>query len=269
MPLPSLWLVLAVGNSRLHWALFDRGELQQTWNTAYLSERAIAHLAQNGFTLSAHLPLTDFPANLINHHPPLWLASVVPQQTRLWEPYPRQQRLRLSQVPLQGLYPTLGIDRALALWGAVYTYRAPVLTIDAGTALTLTAADHQQHLFGGSILPGLSLQIQSLVQGTSTLPLAALLDEEAVPRWATRTPDAIRSGVIHGILATIQDFVTDWRSHFPTGAIVLTGGDGPRLYQYLQTHIPPLANQIILDPNLLFRGIPTLIQADPESLDRL
>jgi type III pantothenate kinase len=69
---------------------------------------------------------------------PLYLASVVPSQTALWQTYPDVHIITLDQVPLQGVYPTLGIDRALALWGAGETWGWPMLVIDAGTALTLT-----------------------------------------------------------------------------------------------------------------------------------
>jgi len=267
MPPSSYWLVLAIGNSRLHWALFDQTELQQTWDTAYLSERAIAHLSRYGFSPSATVPLAEFPAELANRQPPLWLASVVPQQSRFWEQYPQQYRLRLNHIPLQGLYPTLGIDRALTLWGAVQTHQAPVLVVDAGTALTFTAADAHQQLMGGGILPGLSLQIQSLVQGTAALPLAAILDGQPVPRWATRTPDAIRSGVIHGILATIRDFVADWWLQYPQGAIALTGGDSTRIYHCLQAKTPAIAGRIALDPDLLFRGMSSIAIAEGQPFD--
>jgi len=48
---------------------------------------------------------------------PLYLASVVPSQTALWQTYPDVHVITLNQVPLQSVF-TLGIDRALALcWG--------------------------------------------------------------------------------------------------------------------------------------------------------
>jgi type III pantothenate kinase len=86
----------------------------------------------------------------------LSLASVVPNQTALWQDYSNVHEITLDQVPLQGIYPTLGIDRALALWGAGETWGWPMLVIDAGTALTLTGADANRCLIGGAILPGLA-----------------------------------------------------------------------------------------------------------------
>ncbi|MBD1912232.1 MULTISPECIES: pantothenate kinase [unclassified Leptolyngbya] len=259
MFLPDPWLALAIGNSRLHWALFDRDELQQTWNTAYLSEQAIAYFAQSGLPLSGQSEFQAFPSlPRPSAALPLWLASVVPQQTLLWQDYPAIHPITLEQIPLQGLYPTLGIDRALALWGAVQILGFPALVIDAGTALTFTALDEKLQLFGGAILPGLSLQIRALVQGTAALPLPSLQDEEPPMRWATRTPDAIRSGVVFGLLATVRDFIGDWQRCFPGAAIALTGGDGPRLYQALQSSLPELAQRITLDSHLAFRGLPAI-----------
>jgi len=261
MALSDPWLALAIGNSRLHWALFDGDTLQQTWNTAYLSSRAINDLTRGTPAIASHPELKAFPA--LPESPttiPLWLASVVPQQTLLWEQYPVMHPITLEDIPLQGLYPTLGIDRALNLWGAVQTLGNPALVVDAGTALTFTAVDPDSRLFGGAILPGLSLQVRALVQGTAALPLPALQDGPPPQRWATRTPDAMRSGIVFGLLATLRDFVADWHHHFPGAAIALTGGDGPRLFTALQAMAPDLAPQITLDPHLGFRGLPAIQQ---------
>jgi pantothenate kinase type III len=74
---------------------------------------------------------------------PIVIASVVPSQTQLWQTwldsttYP-YRILSLADIPLAGLYPTLGIDRALAGLGVGQQLGFPCLTIDGGTALTFT-----------------------------------------------------------------------------------------------------------------------------------
>ncbi|MBV8883307.1 MAG: type III pantothenate kinase, partial [Chroococcidiopsidaceae cyanobacterium CP_BM_RX_35] len=160
------WLGLMIGNSRLHWAWFIEETLCCAWDTAYLPDSAVEQLAQ--------CQAANFvPPNLFHNQEsmlPLHLASVVPSQTRLWQAYPDVLVITLEQLPLQGTYSTLGIDRALALWGAGETWGWPVLTIDAGTGLTLTGADANRCLVGGAILPGLGLQFQSLAQSTAQLP---------------------------------------------------------------------------------------------------
>ncbi len=258
------WLALMVGNSRLHWAWFVGGKLKQTWDTPHLSEEAIAQWTHTKFDwglLSAHWPCVDWPCLdwPASDFPPLWLASVVPQQISVWQAYPQTHLITLEQVPLQATYPTLGIDRAIALSGLTQTYQSAGLVIDAGTALTLTAADAQHQLLGGAILPGIRTQLRSLAYQTAALPL---IDSQSAfslpPRWSKNTEDAICSGVIYSILSGLRDFVEDWQQQFPQGAIALTGGDSQLIYNGLQKQFPDLARAIILDPDLIFKGIQTI-----------
>ncbi|MGG6294446.1 pantothenate kinase [Leptolyngbya sp. AN02str] len=253
-------VAIAIGNSRLHWAVFRDNELYQQWDTAYLSDVAIAELLRSGFNFQS---LTEMqpPTGLegFAQPPQLWLASVVPARTQPWLAYPHTRCITLNDIPLGKLYPTLGIDRALALWGAVKTLGAPVLVVDAGTALTFTAADPDQNLLGGAIAPGLTLQLRSLGEGTAALPSAQLQFLNHMPnRWSTDTSTAILSGVLHLAAAAICDYGGAWQAQYPTGAIALTGGDGPILYEFLQHRQPAMASTITLDPHLLFRGIPHL-----------
>jgi type III pantothenate kinase len=161
--------------------------------------------------------------------------------------------MALDQIPLRGLYPTLGLDRALALWGAVETIGAPVLVIDGGTALTVTGVGGDRALVGGAILPGLRLQFQALGQGTAALPV--LPATAALPqRWAIDTPRAIASGILYTVLAGMRSFVQDWWQQFPGSAVVLTGGDGDRLHPLLLQQFPELSPGVKLDPHLMFWG---------------
>ncbi len=192
---------------------------------------------------------------------PLWVASVVPEQTRLWQDYRHTRVVTLDQVPLQGRYPTLGIDRALALWGAIQRLGAPVLVVDAGTALTLTGANAAQQLVGGAILPGLQLQLRSLAQHTAALPFVTPDQQVELPqRWATSTPDAIYSGILYTLLAGLKDFIQAWRQPFPEGAIAFTGGDGAVLLECLTLSWPDLTTGITVEPSLIFDGMQAIWQ---------
>lgn len=271
----SPWIALMIGNSRLHWAIFIESTLHYAWDTPHWSVEAIAQLTHAPLVLDtvAALSGVDLPSHLfVEPMPVLWLASVVPAQTTLWQSYPRCRVLTLEQVPLQGLYPTLGIDRALALWGAIDQWGAPILVIDAGTALTLTGANEHQSLVGGAILPGLQLQMRSLFQHTAALPAIDTQFTSLPPRWADNTPDAIRSGVLYGVLASVREFVQSWLQQFPTSAIALTGGDHELLYQALQILHPHLSMSFNCDSTLVLRGIAAVFsanyQTDPGQSDR-
>ena len=147
--LDSAWLALIIGNSRLHWAWFIGEKLQQAWDTPHLPASVVQQLAncQN---------LADFPKEILPDNSckggfikdvcsqtdnlrkpaptnpcliPLYIASVVPSQTEFWQAYPSVNLITLDKIPLLGVYPTLGSDRALALWGAGETYGYPILVI--------------------------------------------------------------------------------------------------------------------------------------------
>jgi len=267
-------IALAIGNSRLHWGLFAGKTLEKTWDTEHLKADAVSRLseaekaeylvqtvmrsieqisAQNLLSLPA-TPALSSPHTLSVVPLPLVLASVVPQQTAIWQSYPDVRIITLDQLPIGGLYPTLGIDRALALLGAGNQLGWPVLLIDAGTALTFTGADVNRYLVGGAILPGLGLQLSSLGKKTAALPLASL-PENLPHRWATDTAGAIQSGVVYAAVAGVRDFIEDWRCLFPNSKIAVTGGDRAILWQYLASAFPDTASSVIDAPQAIFWGI--------------
>jgi type III pantothenate kinase len=242
-----VWLALSIGNSRLHWAWWQGQQRQATWHCAHPA--TLDHPEAWGWP-AALLELlgTQHWSSL-----PLYLASVVPSQTALWQPYARGT-IGLEQIPLGNLYPTLGIDRALAAYGAGETYGYPVLVIDGGTALTLTGIDERKQLVGGAILPGLGLQLRSLGQGTAGLPSLAGEREIDLERWSCNTPGAIWSGVFHGTIAGLRDFGADWQRRFPGSPIILTGGDGALLAKGL---VGQLA--VTWDPDLIWAGVELVV----------
>lgn len=259
------WLALVVGNSRLHWALFQQNRLQRVWHTPHFSPEQVSQLIHHQFNFQKlSLGRVESLPALNLAQPLVQIASVVPEQQQLWANYAGQQVIGLEQVPLAGMYPGFGLDRALALWGALTRVGGPVLVIDAGTALTLTAGDADQRLIGGAILPGLGLQLQSLNHSTAALPEVRLPEPGvtsviALPaRWARNTSEAIASGILYSLTAGLRDFLEDWWQGFPGSSVVLTGGDSDRLYHYLSLRFPELESCLKLDPVLIFTGIQSL-----------
>ncbi|MEH2056932.1 MAG: pantothenate kinase [Nostoc sp.] len=294
----NIWLALEIGNSRLHWALFIGETFYSAWDTDYLPESVIQQLAEcqtlndllekifpqseslielthqvRNVGAIHELPLREIKAftaflrksYLTNTLPlcPLLVASVVPSQTAIWQSYPNIRIITLDQIPLKGVYPTLGIDRALALWGAGKTWGFPMLVIDAGTALTFTAADANECLVGGAILPGLGLQFATLGQQTGQLPFVETQNLAfPPPRFALNTTEAIQSGVIYTLIAGIKDFIEAWWDLFPDGNIAIKGGDRTLLINYLQALYPEIAAYLIVEPNLIFWGIREIVMGD-------
>ena len=223
-------LAIAIGNTRIQAAIFG-GDRQ------ILEEYSCIHGQLP--TLEAQLAVRDFDR--------IAIASVVPHIITSWHRLPQTQIVTTSDVPLQGLYMSMGVDRALAAFGAGETYGYPVLVIDAGTALTLTGVDVNKILVGGAIVAGLRSQFSSLHQNTSALPDIPI--PETLPsRWANDTTGAMQSGVAQILLAGLQAYIDDWRSQFPNSQVVLTGGDRNYLEKWgLQVDI--------INKNLIFWGM--------------
>lgn len=267
-PDADAWLALVVGNTRLHWATVRGDRLLTQWHTRHLTPSEVNALVASGFAppiwatyQAGNGSLPTQPLGPI----PLYAASVVPAQSQLWMDYPRWHPVTLGAIPVGNLYGTLGIDRALNLWAAGSRYGWPVLVVDAGTALTFTAGD-QQALVGGAILPGIRLQFQALGAETAALPhldLGTAADGGQGPtrvgdRWATDTANAIRSGIGHGILATVQDYLTAWTQTYPHGSVVLTGGDGGWIYAQLQQRLGDRPAFAVSSPDLMARSLHSL-----------
>ncbi|MEI6428927.1 MAG: pantothenate kinase [Pseudanabaena sp. ELA607] len=269
----SRWLAITIGNTHGRIGEFFDRELTQVHR---LTHAEIIDFLTNpqkylsadfaGFSHWLAKPSPDMPTSALSQDPnpkPIRLATVVPELALPWQDLPYVQCLTLADVPLKSMYPTLGIDRALAAWGAGQRYGFPVLVIDAGTALTFTAVDPDQNLLGGAILPGLNTQLRSLHGATAALPHTAL-PQTLPPLWARDTITAMHSGVIYTVIASVWAFTQQWRQQFPHSAIVFTGGDGAQLSQWFrqwleQRDLVPAtaANYANLyhDPHLVLQGM--------------
>ncbi len=254
----KIWIALTIGNSRYHWAWFLNTHLQASWDSDYPLADEI-----DRDTFLNLLPL-NFSATIVKYRReidriPIYLASVVPTQTIIWQRFPQVKCITLADIPLLNLYPTLGIDRALALLGAGENYGYPVLVIDGGTALTITGVNRARALHGGAIMPGLKLQFRSLFFGTAALP-EILLPSQLPSRWGENTDSAIASGVLHAICAGVRAFIDDWLRLFPDSNLIFTGGDGKMLASYLSSMLPvDLVDRITVDRQLIFAGIAKII----------
>jgi type III pantothenate kinase len=231
---PQIHLAIAVGNTRIKAVVFDR-------DRQILEEYAFTH---------DQLPILEAQlADRAFEH--IAIASVVPELITSWHYLPQTQMITIADVPLRGLYSTMGCDRALAAYGAGETYGYPVLVIDAGTAITLTGIDKNKTLVGGAIIAGLRSQFVCLHQNTAALP--DLLMPETLPeRWATDTNSAIQAGIAHILIAGLQAYLDNWRSQFPDSQMIITGGDGDYLVKWgLKVDM--------IDKNLIFSGIIALL----------
>jgi len=197
----NCWLL--IGNSRWHWACQAATGIRE-----YVDESPAAGLAR--LRAWADRQLLGWAA-----------VGPVPPHAGL-DP---SRRLTLQDVPLAGLPPWLGVDRALVGWQAWRSAAAgsAVLVADAGTVLSLTCVDRRGRFVGGRLMAGAGLQLRALNAGTANLPPATgqlLLDPDP---WPRATVAAMQSGVLRGLAAAL-DAAAEERILIPSGSYVSTAG---------------------------------------------
>ncbi len=239
-----------IGNSRLHWGYFQGESLRNSWDTSHIQQVVQASSLPDDCLLPHISPIL-----------PLLVASVVPSQTKLWKHYQQFKLIKLEDIPLNNLYATIGIDRALAALGSGEKYNFPCLVIDAGTALTLTGIDNKLNFIGGAILPGLKLQFDLLSSKTAALPNLEL-PKQLGDRWANHTENAIISGILYTVLSGLKTFIDDWLIKYPESTMILTGGDAEKLYDYFKQYNYEQLDNLIVDQNLIFWGMRSLYLSD-------
>ena len=141
----------------------------------------------------------------------------------------------------------LGVDRWLAIVGAVARHGKPVVIWDLGTATTLDAVDHSGQHLGGMIYPGPATMLDSLGRNTK-LRVPPNLENSAVTPGRS-TSSCISNGVYAAQVGALNQFlrkVSEEMSGAPM--LLVTGGAASQI-------LPLLDFECIHDPWLVFRGM--------------
>lgn len=142
----------------------------------------------------------------------------------------------------------LGVDRWLAIVGAVAAHGAPLIVWDVGTAATLDAVDADGRHLGGWIVPGPSTMLKSLRRWTR-LPAPEALENTGAMEPGQSTSECISRGVVAAQLGALTEMT---RALSKGGAakprLVISGGAAGML-------LPSLELAHVHDPWLVFRGM--------------
>jgi type III pantothenate kinase len=136
-----------------------------------------------------------------------------------------------TKLPLANAYQpprALGSDRmlgAVAAWGR---YGAPVIIVDAGTAITINAVDGRARFVGGAILPGFQAALHSLAQRTALRPRVSLKAPAGLLGRSTQA--GLSAGVIGGTGGAVASIIANIQKSFGRPVMVVgTGGGMGRL----------------------------------------
>lgn len=153
-----------------------------------------------------------------------------------------------------------GGDLIVGAVAALAEYRPPLLVIDMGTAITITAIDAKGNFLGGSIFPGVKISAEALSGKTAQLPTISLeAPKKAIGR---NTIDCMRSGLMMGTAAMLDGMIERMEEELGEPATVLATGGIARFV------IPMCRRRMIYDKDLLLKGLRILYENNRKPRDR-
>ncbi|RYF83616.1 MAG: type III pantothenate kinase [Comamonadaceae bacterium] len=252
-------LAIDIGNTRLKWALYARGEP----GAPLLAQGAefLDHIDRLAEGPWAELPVT----------PTAMLGCVVAgehvrrrAEEQIGEVFDFAPRWAISSTGEAGItngydHPTrLGADRFVAMIGARHRMLAaqagaaprPLIVVLVGTAVTVEAIDADGKFLGGLILPGHGIMLKALESGTAGLHVPT----GEVKEFPTNTSDALTSGGTYAIAGAVERMVQHLRQHCGAEpACYMAGGAGWKM-------APSMNGEFELVESLIMDGLLVLAQ---------
>lgn len=141
------------------------------------------------------------------------------EQTPVFQPDP-QRDFSFSMGSVLGV----GIDRLLAIEGALSVAPAPLIAVCVGTAVTFTALSVDRVVVGGIIAPGYSLSMHALIEHAPALAMPDLnLEATSIGQ---STDEALRAGALVAWAALIEGCCDRITKQLGTEVSVIIGGGG-------------------------------------------
>ena len=239
-------LVIDIGNTNSKLAVFNAKELVhyqrvESLEIARLKEVITEYKVQN-FTISSVNTeidaLVEFLKDQLNY-------------------FPFSTKLQAGVVNKYQTLDTLGLDRWAKVIAANKLHpNTNCLLIDAGTCITYDVLKANGEYFGGSISLGITMRFEALHHFTGKLPLVSWDRTLPIPQ-GTSTENAIKNGVLQGIMNEVEGFITSENKINAGLLVLLTGGDADFLMEQLKNSI--FASQITHDPYLVLKGLNEVI----------
>lgn len=259
----SLWAI-DVGNSAVKIQFFHQGEagmrytvprhlaFQEATATADLLRKAAAGHTGTAMAISASRAADrEFFVKLLDEHfggmEPYFVlaAGHLPFTVRYTSGAAGPDRL-CNAMALRALFPG-----------------APALAVDFGTATHITVVDALGDMIGGSIMPGLAVQADSLVTATNGgLPRVDLMDRSVVSPTGNSSVDAIRLGLLMGHVGAVDRLVAELeRAVGRPMQRLATGG-------WAETLLPHSRCGLIWHQNLTLLGLRYFAEWSDQNLSR-
>jgi type III pantothenate kinase len=240
-------LYVDIGNSRLKWMCFDNGEF------TYGNHDNDLFFNHNPNAFEKDLILYQIES--------IHFCAVVSQEKIAY--FKKWCVLTLGitaiQIQVSSTYKTLtngylkieslGVDRWVAMIGAVNRFKPPFIVCDCGTAITIDAVNEQMEHIGGYILPGYHMMYESLGNKTA-MDVGAIQNQNQTCPLGKSTETGISNGILFSITSTVAEAIKKQNNQ---SLLILTGGDAHQLSSYFD--IP-----LKVEPHLVLLGLWDLSQ---------
>ena len=225
-------IFLDIGNSRVKSALVSR-EGYEILPTIDLNE----FLNNNSFDVFLKTKKIDavYITSVTTHENLERIKSIIQMQCQLFPIVLTAQKSACGLTSGYADFHKLGVDRWMAMQGAIGFYKEPLIVISAGTAMTVDAIMDGKHL-GGFIVPGLKSLRSSLAMDTAAL---SMIDEGSLLEspdstnkgcLAMNTEAAVLGGTLYMTVAYLNTLIADLNAQMKTAfKVILTGGNAKQL----------------------------------------
>lgn len=160
------------------------------------------------------------------------------------------------RVPIKNLYRNpkqVGQDRLVNAYAGYIYYKAPLVIVDFGTAVTFDVVSKGGEYLGGIIAPGVQLSLNALADETALLPRIKLRKIASV--LGRTTEDSIASGAIYGFASMCDGLISRLRDGVGLRFYVIATGGDARLISRYSRSIKKVDEELTLKGiNLTFRS---------------
>ncbi|URA10006.1 type III pantothenate kinase [Thermospira aquatica] len=247
-------VAIDIGNTNVTLGLFQEGVSRPLESAHFLTQKGLTH---DDWMVKYEVLRTRWGLKQISREDVV-VASVVPELNyeirHMFEKYYEREPVFLQSldVPLEIHYDyprEIGIDRLVNVYAVAKEYPGrDALVIDFGTATTIDILKGGTSYEGGVIIPGMLTSLRALTERASKLPHIELLLPSTIV--TKNTVDGIRSGILHGHGAMIDELVSritvelGWENPL----VIATGG--------LSKVIKQTSHRVnIVDTHLMLKGI--------------
>jgi type III pantothenate kinase len=246
--LPTVLLVVDVGNTQTHFGAYDGDRLVEHWRFATVRTSTSDELGaalRNLLALRA-LGFEDIDASIVSSTVP----ALRPEWTAMASQYLGHEMpvvgpgLRTG-MPIRIDNPReLGPDRIVNAIAAYEQVGGPVIVVDLGTALTFDIVNGDGEYVGDIIAPGVEISLDALTARAAALPRIDLTPPRSL--IAKGTVDAIRAGVIYGYAAMVDGILERLRAELDEEVeAIATGGLAGAIVPYCE-HIEEIDGLLTL-----------------------